>query len=362
MRGLIDSYMKTVKGSPRYLKTQALYAGHIYRFLDRHPELPANPAEWNHRHLELYQDDRLEVGGGRTGRKPKKKGRPAPRPGTVARELRLWGRIFRDAMNDGLIDRNPLDRVRVIPDTKPEVTYRTIDEAHQLLKNEKLTPAERKLVLANRYLLPEDIEELLRLLRENAFSEFVETPGDVAMMNTLFGYTGMRYGEVARLDRTDIDLDIGAITARSRKQSKEVYEVQRHIPIDPLLLPHLKMWLDKNPARLLFGKDADTLNFRTRLYNRMDHVTAGTRFQRVRPHMFRHSMRSNLTMAGADERDIDDMIGHTTAETARRYRHIAIAKKKSSMEALARFRSATSTPTSEAGAGGTTPPPLKRHG
>lgn len=49
--------------------------------------------------------------------------------------------------------------------------------------------------------------------------------------------------------------------------------------------------------------------------------------------MLRHSMRTNLTLKGVDERIIDAIMGHTTKEMADRYRHIAADNTRGPMRA-----------------------------
>ena len=39
-------------------------------------------------------------------------------------------------------------------------------------------------------------------------------------------------------------------------------------------------------------------------------------------HAFRHSFASNLAAAGVDQRVIDELMGHTTVEMQKRYRHL----------------------------------------
>lgn len=39
-------------------------------------------------------------------------------------------------------------------------------------------------------------------------------------------------------------------------------------------------------------------------------------------HVMRHSFASNLAAAGTDQRVIDELMGHTTEEMRKRYRHL----------------------------------------
>lgn len=339
MLALLDEFMPVLKKSPKigdsFFKTLNVYANHLQGFLRSHCGLPAVPRDWTHLHLEQYREWRLK--GKRTVGRKKRKGtgkQSAPRPYTVAKELAFIGRLFTHAIKQGYAEHNPFDRLDPIPDTKPEIPFRTVTEAERLLKTEKLTEQEKKLVLSNRILLTEDYPEFRALFWAKTDTVYIAQPGDVALFVEIATDTGMRGGEIARLDRLDINLDEGVITTRSRKQSRSRLEVQRHIPILGALRERLRAWLATHPERLLFGSKAETCDFRGKLYNRMDKVTAETRFYRIRPHMLRHSLRTNLTLAEVDERVIDEIIGHTTREMAERYRHITLAKTKAGMAAL----------------------------
>ena len=336
MLTLLTEFMAALAKAPKvgaaFLKTLILYEAHLRSFLEAHRDLPADPREWTHQHLEQYREWRLS-GKSDQGRKGRK-GRPPPRPCTVAKELAFIGRMFAHAIKQGYAEHNPFGRLESIPDTKPKIPFRTVTEAERLLKSEKLTVEERKIVLANRILLAEDYPEFRALFWERADEVYIDRPGDVALFVEIATDTGMRDGEIGRMDRLDINLEDGVITTRSRKQSRSELEVQRHIPVIPPLRERLGPWLDRHPERRLFGAEGESLNYRTMLYRRMDTVTAGTRFHGVRPHMLRHSMRTNLTLAEVDERVIDEIMGHTTPEMAKRYRHIVLAKTKAGMALL----------------------------
>jgi integrase len=51
-------------------------------------------------------------------------------------------------------------------------------------------------------------------------------------------------------------------------------------------------------------------------------------------HVFRHSLISCLAAAGVDQRIIDDIVGHTTEEMRRRYRHLTPQLKSQAVIAV----------------------------
>ena len=80
--------------------------------------------------------------------------------------------------------------------------------------------------------------------------------------------------------------------------------------------------------------DPDKLNrhFRQPMRNTDWHL--GKERFKVGFHTYRHSFASNLAMAGVDQRVINELMGHTTEEMAKRYRHLIPAQTKAAVGVL----------------------------
>ncbi len=51
-------------------------------------------------------------------------------------------------------------------------------------------------------------------------------------------------------------------------------------------------------------------------------------------HVLRHSMISCMAAAGIDQRIIDDIVGHTSSEMQRRYRHLTLQLKSQAVASV----------------------------
>ncbi len=134
-------------------------ANSFVRFLDSH-ELPATAEAIKREHLELYLSDLADQMVGR-GRQPAKMS-----PATVAKHFRSLQQLFVWLVDDGELERSPMERMR--PPAVPEqpVAILTVD----------------------------DLMSLLSTCRGNTF----ENRRDLAILR-LFIDTGMRAGELAGL-------------------------------------------------------------------------------------------------------------------------------------------------------------------
>jgi integrase len=123
---------------------------------------------------------------------------------------------------------------------------------------------------------------------------------------------------------------------------------QRDIPVQGMLVGLLRNWLSQVRGRRLFCPVGKERPYERRIYRRLDHITQGARFEKLRPHMLRHSMRTNLYEAGVDEKVIDALLGHTTVEMGNRYRHIRNSRLK---QAMTRYWEQADCPSEEKSSG-----------
>ncbi len=233
--------------------------------------------------------------------------------------------MFDYARRQGLLEQNPVRDLESIPDDAPDATFRTYDEIVALeeaghLSKEESTKLRRKWVLSL-----VEVEELTALLWQKADLHYMERPGDLALFMNIAADAGLRLGEIGRLTTLDIVVDrekgIGSVTARSRKQSRQVREKERHVPIQGDLVRRLDEWIKGLSGRRLFHDVAED-KFRADIYRTLDAATKDTKFAGVRPHLLRHALRTNMYEAGVDELVIDAYLGHTTREMGDHYRHI----------------------------------------
>ena len=133
-------------------------------------------------------------------------------------------------------------------------------------------------------------------------------------------YTGARRAELFRARVEDFDFDAKLVLLRERKRSRDT-ETFRTVDMTPRVEAVMRAYFAG--GQLAFCSAADrTLTdgqtwkaFRTGVKGSKWHVLRGY-------HAFRHSFASNLAAAGVDQRVIDELMGHTTVEMQKRYRHL----------------------------------------
>jgi integrase len=174
-------------------------------------------------------------------------------------------------------------------------------------------------------------------------------------------HTGARRSEILRALVADVDLSADTVLIREKKRTRG-QRTTRRVPLTPFLKQVLEEWLEHHPGGPhLFshggtvdrskkrsrttghrnGKDRpSSLKDRTasvqkrnttavaaltpdEFHHHFKRTLQGGEWAVVRgPHTLRHSFCSALAAKGVDQRIIDEIVGHQSSETARRYRHL----------------------------------------
>lgn len=194
-----------------------------------------------------------------------------------------------------------------------------------------------------------DQEKLIKFLDSDQVERLLSQPNgetpqamrDKAILETLFS-TGLRVSELVSLNRNQINLDrreFGVI-GKGRK-ARVVYLSKR-----------AAMWLGKylqarqDPYKPLFlryggkksdpGRDGETLRLTTRSVERIleKYVNKARLPVKATPHTLRHSFATDLLMAGADIRSVQEMLGHANIGTTVIYTHVTNKRLKDIHEAF----------------------------
>jgi integrase len=220
--------------------------------------------------------------------------------GTVNRHLTLLKAFFRDAVDNGAIEKNSAQFVKKLRENNERVRY--------------LTEAEE----------------------ERLFTELPEKYRPVVLFAIL---TGMRRGEIFKLERRDVDLDRRIITVRDPKEG-----MTKRLPISQsvcaLLVSAFKSSAndDPRPGDRVFPFDAH--NFVNRVFIP---TVRRAEIQDFRFHDLRHSFASRLAMKGVDLATIGKLMGHHGIRMTERYAHLTEDRLRAAVETL------TDTPTDTEG-------------
>lgn len=167
------------------------------------------------------------------------------------------------------------------------------------------------------YLRPDEIAELLGWVKSRPVSPWVYP------ILYFAAHTGARRSEIVRALPSDVDLVNGAVTIREKKRDKSKTTTRR-VPLTPFLSEVLAAWMKRRAkGKTLFCKDdAKSITPREAM-NYFDRALRVGKWNVLRGlHVFRHSFCAALASKGVDQRIIDELMGHSTEQQRRRYRHL----------------------------------------
>jgi integrase len=167
------------------------------------------------------------------------------------------------------------------------------------------------------YLRPGEVAELLAWVKGRPVSPWVYP------MFCFAAHTGARRSEVVRALPSDVDLAAGVVTIREKKRDRTKYTTRR-VPVTPLLKAVLADWLSSRAAgKTLFCRAGGQSIAPREAHNYFQRALRVSKWSVLKGwHVFRHSFISALASKGVDQRVIDDLVGHSTDEQRRRYRHL----------------------------------------
>lgn len=171
--------------------------------------------------------------------------------------------------------------------------------------------------------------ELHRLLRvpssdgvwQRRFSGRVERD---RLLLALLAFGGLRRAELLGLDIDDVNLDTMLLKVRRAKGGR-----QRAIPIHPALVPLFEAYITTRlpigTERALFvGVQGRRLSatILSSTFRRYAHAAGVTKHKRVTPHTLRHVFATELLAAGANLRQIQELLGHKHLDSTQLYTRV----------------------------------------
>ena len=213
-------------------------------------------------------------------------------PASIRRNISALRTYFRFLVGDGLVAKDPSERLET-----PQ-RWRSLPEV--------LT-----------------IEEVQRLLASPTLDDTLVFR-DRALLELAYG-AGLRVSEWITLGVRDLLLDEGLVRVFG-KGSKE-----RLVPIGRSAIAAAAVYLRELRPRLEHGEGKGVLflNARGRPLTRMGawkilrgHVDRAAITKHVSPHTLRHSFATHLLEGGADLRAVQEMLGHSDIATTQIYTHV----------------------------------------
>ena len=275
---------------------------------------------------------------------------------SIARKISTLRSFFKYLVREQMVPSNPAKSVSTPKIEKTLPTTLTVDEAFRLMES------------------PKSISE--------KSSEGAKEKGlrDRAILELLYS-SGLRVSELVGLNSNQLDLDLGIVKVMGKGRKERI------VPVGVKAIEVLKAYLEERrmlkglppgqkplrggarpggrasrramrlslrgmspsgaepepasgpegpPARRAAGPEGEEPIFVNSLGGRLTARSVGRLvkkysrhsgiFRKVSPHSLRHTFATHLLDAGADIREIQEMLGHSSLSTTQRYTHVSMGK------------------------------------
>ena len=155
-------------------------------------------------------------------------------------------------------------------------------------------------------------------------------------------HTGMRRGEIMKIEWRDVDLRNRILRVRESKSGK-----QRTIPIDETLHATLRGLPSRSKKGLVFPSPV-TGNPWTDFRRQFRKALKKAKIKDLRFHDLRHTFASHLVRARVDIRTVQELLGHADLTMTMKYSHLAPDQNQQAIEILdSAYRTETQTDTGD---------------
>jgi len=234
------------------------------------------------------------------------------RKSSIARKLSSLRSFFKYLVREQVIRLNPAKGVSTPKVEKTLPTTLTVDEAFRLMESpqmisEKSSKGSRK-----------------KRLRDQAILELLYS-------------SGLRVSELVGLNSNQLDLDLGIVRVMGKGRKERI------VPVGTKAVRALEAYQKERgmreglrPGGRASGPEGDEPIFVNSQGGRLTARSVGRMmkrysrhsgiFRKVSPHSLRHTFATHLLDAGADIREIQEMLGHSSLSTTQRYTHISTGR------------------------------------
>ncbi|MGQ9645027.1 MAG: tyrosine recombinase XerC [Thermodesulfobacteriota bacterium] len=210
------------------------------------------------------------------------------RKSSIARKVSALRSFYKYLLREQIISSNPAKAIGTPKAEKRLPSALTVDEAFRLVESPK---------------------EQLR---------------DRAILELLYS-SGLRVSELVGLDGSHLDLELGIVKVMGKGRKERI------VPMGKKAMGALKVYLNHRGhpeanGPVFLNTRGGRLTSRSvgrmvKKYSRQSGV-----FRKISPHSLRHTFATHLLDAGADIREIQEMLGHTSLSTTQRYTHVSLGK------------------------------------
>jgi len=212
------------------------------------------------------------------------------RKSSIARKVSTLRSFYKYLVREQIALSNPAKNVATPKAEKPLPTALTVDEAFRLMES------------------PKEKEQLR----------------DRAILELLYS-SGLRVSELVGLDGNRLDQELGIVKVMGKGRKERI------VPVGKKAMEALKTYLEDRGhveanAPIFVNTRGGRLTSRSvgRLVKKYTQHSGV--FRKISPHSLRHTFATHLLDAGADIREIQEMLGHASLSTTQRYTHISLGK------------------------------------
>jgi integrase/recombinase XerC len=155
------------------------------------------------------------------------------------------------------------------------------------------------------------------------------------LLLALFAYAGLRRSELLGLDWQDVDLERRLLRVRRAKGGRQ-RTVPIHPALEPLFIDYLRIRSEDSEPALFVGVQGKRLSqtILTQTFLRYARAAGVTERKCVTPHTLRHVFASELLRAGANLRQIQELLGHKHLDSTQRYTRVTAHELRGAVKRL----------------------------
>jgi integrase len=240
------------------------------------------------------------------------------KPKTVRKAVATLRFVWNWAKRQGHVPTKFPEVELVFPKEKQPEPFRTYDQIKAILARGGIDKRRERELWDGLFLDPTQIAEVLAHVKRKTSARYLYP------LLVTAAHTGARRSELFRARVEDIDFDAKLILLREKKRSRD-RETFRTVDMTPFVESVMRAYFaEVHPGGVFaFCSKENTMLTDGQTWKSFLMGVKGSRFHVLRGyHAFRHSFASNLAAAGVDQRVIDELMGHTTVEMQKRYRHL----------------------------------------
>ncbi|MBQ8581915.1 MAG: tyrosine-type recombinase/integrase [Alistipes sp.] len=171
------------------------------------------------------------------------------------------------------------------------------------------------------------MQELLHDMAETPTNDFESSRDELIIL--LLYTTGLRLAELVAIDWSDFSADMRTLRVVGKGDKERLVPILPPVAEKIIAHRHLIQWqqICKSGEKALFLTCRGDRISRIKVYRIVQRVLseAGVKGKKS-PHVLRHTFATHLMNGGADMREIQDLMGHSSLQSTQVYTHNSIAR------------------------------------